>query len=75
LRELYFTSALRDADQNVFFSKLADYRTKDTIFEIGGKNKTFAQVAGAKLPAFVVKDDILTPSQKVIPLFYFGFLY
>ena len=75
LRELYFIQALRDAGQNVFYSKQADYRTKDYIFEIGGKNKSGKQIARADLPGIVVKDDVLTPSKNVIPLLYFGFLY
>ena len=74
LRELYFVQALRDANQEIFYSKQADYRTKTHIFEIGGKNKTGKQLANSNLPGIIIKDDILSPSKNVIPLFYFGFL-
>lgn len=74
-RELYFLQALRDAGIKTFFSKVGDFRTEKTIFEIGGKNKTFAQLKKSDLNAYLVKDDILIPSPNTIPLFYFGFLY
>ncbi len=75
LRELYFIQALRDAKQTVYYSKQADYRTKNFIFEIGGKNKTATQIAHSSMPAFLVKDDILAASQHMIPLLFFGFTY
>jgi len=75
LRELYFIQALRDADINVFYSKQADYRTEDLLFEIGGKNKTRRQLVDSELHRLLIKDDILIPSKDVIPLCYLGFLY
>ena len=75
LRELYFLQTLRDANKKVYYSKQADYRTKDTIFEIGGKNKTSKQIANLDMPAILVKDDILIASQHVIPLLFLGFIY
>lgn len=75
LRELYFIQAMRDANQKIYYSKQGDYRTKDTIFEIGGKNKKTTQIANSTLRAILVKDDILTASNDVIPLLFFGFLY
>lgn len=75
LRELYFVQALRDGNQQLFYSKYGDYRTKEQIFEIGGKNKKGKQLLGAEVPGIIVKDDILVAGKKVIPLFYFGFLY
>ena len=75
LRELYFIQALRDAKRPVYYSKQGDYRTKDVIFEIGGKNKTAKQITNLTMPAFWVKDDILAASQGVIPLLFFGFTY
>lgn len=56
-------------------SKRGDYRTYKLIFEIGGKNKTAKQLSGLEEKAFLVKDDVLVPGDKVIPLFLFGFLY
>ncbi len=75
LRELYFIQALRDADEKVYYSKQGDYRTKDRIFEIGGKNKTTKQIAHSDIPASLVKDDILVASKGAIPLLFFGFIY
>jgi len=75
LRELYFIQTLRDSNQAVYYSKQADYRTKEVVFEIGGKNKTAKQIAHLTIPSFLVKDDILAASQNVIPLLFFGFTY
>lgn len=75
LRELYFIQTMRDANQKVYYSKEADYRTKAYVFEIGGKNKTAKQIADVKLPAFLVKDDVLVASNQIIPLLFFGFIY
>lgn len=75
LRELYFIQALRDANQKIYYSKQADYRTQDILFEIGGKNKKMHQVLNSALRGIVVKDDILLASQDIIPLLFFGFIY
>ena len=74
-RELFFVQALADANVQLFFSKQGDYRTRDAIFEIGGKNKKDRQIKQSKEKAFLIKDDILMPVENEIPLFYFGFLY
>lgn len=75
LRELYFIQALRDANQEVYYSKEADYRTKEFIFEIGDKNKTNKQIAHLDSSAFLVKDDVLMAGQQTIPLLFLGFAY
>jgi len=74
-RELFFIQSLQNAEIPVFCSEKADYRTRDAIFEIGGKSKTKRQLKGAELPAYLVKDNILHPLKNEIPLFYCGFLY
>ena len=74
-RELFFVQSLQNADIEVFYSKQADYRTKDAVFEIGGKNKTRDQLKGVDEPSYLVKDDILQSVKGDIPLFLFGFLY
>lgn len=74
-RELFFAQVMQDAGHDLYFSTEGDFRTQDTIFEIGGKSKSRKQLKGTQEPSFVVKDDILTPMPKEIPLFYFGFLY
>ncbi|MBN2689158.1 MAG: ATP-binding protein [Gammaproteobacteria bacterium] len=75
LRELYFVQTVRDAGNNVFYSKLGDYRVDKCVFEIGGKNKTAKQIVDVKGQAFLVKDDVLFASKQMIPLMFFGFLY
>ena len=74
LRELYFIQAMRDSGQKIYYSKQGDYRTKEIIFEIEGKNKKREQIVNADLRAILVKDDILIANQDVIPLLFFGFL-
>jgi hypothetical protein len=78
-RELFFLQSLQNAGIEVFHSKQADYRTRQAIFEVGGKNKTREQLKGLpkgiKVPSYLVKDDILQPLKGEIPLFLFGFLY
>lgn len=44
------------------------------IFEVGGKNKTQKQIENL-FNAYIVKDDIEFGSNKMIPLWIFGFLY
>lgn len=75
LRELFFVQTLRDANQPVYYSKKADYRTKTHVFEIGGKNKTTHQIADVDTSSFLVKDDMLVAGKKTIPLLFFGFIY
>lgn len=74
-RELSFIQSLQNADVEIYYSKQADYRTRNVIFEIGGKNKTRTQLKGLKEPSYLVKDGILHPLKGEIPLFLFGFLY
>jgi uncharacterized protein len=74
-RELFFLQSLQDAGLELFYSKEGDYRTRQEIFKIGGKNKTRKQIKEAPLPAYLVKDDILQPLKGEIPLLLSGFLY
>jgi len=74
VRELFFIQSTLNANLDVFHNKKGDYQIDQTIFEIGGKNKTRAQIKDVT-SAFLVKDDILLARQKEIPLVYFGFLY
>lgn len=74
-RELFFVQSLQNAGVDLFYSNQADYKTRDVVFEIGGKNKTRKQLKGIKEPSYLVKDDILHPLKGEIPLFLFGFLY
>ena len=74
LRELYFIQALRDAEHKIYYSQQADYQDTHYLFEIGGKNKKTKQIASSKLPAYLIKDDILVAEKNVIPLLFFGFI-
>lgn len=44
------------------------------LFEVGGKGKTFTQIAGIE-NSFVLADDIETPVGNKLPLWLVGFLY
>ena len=74
-RELFFIQSLKGANIPVFYSEKGDFESLNTIFEIGGKNKSSKQIKNAQLPALVVKDDVFISSPGFIPLHYFGFLY
>lgn len=74
-RELFFIQSLQNADIEIFYSKQADYRTRQMIFEIGGRNKTRDQLREVEEPSYLVKDNILHALKGEIPLFLFGFLY
>lgn len=74
-REIFFIQSLQNANVKIFYSKDGDYRTHETVFEIGGKNKNRSQLKGLKVPSYLVKDDIPYPLKGEIPLFLFGFLY
>lgn len=73
IRELFFIQSLLTAGVDVFYSKVGDFMALDTVFEIGGKNKTSRQLQGHA--GFILKDDILTSSNGVIPLYFWGFCY
>lgn len=74
IRELAFVQALKHAGLTVHAHGNGDYQVRDTVFEVGGKNKTRHQIKHIE-GSFLVKDDISMVSKGVIPLMYFGFLY
>jgi predicted AAA+ superfamily ATPase len=74
-RELFFAQSIMNAGLQLFTNTYADFQVAGCLFEVGGKNKNTAQLTKTKLPAFLVKDDVLFGSQNSMPLFYFGFLY
>lgn len=74
IRELFFIQSTKNAGIEVFHNKKGDYQIENHIFEIGGKNKTHAQIKG-ETSAFLVKDDTFLSKKGEIPLVYFGFLY
>lgn len=72
IRELFFIQSLQDAGVDVYYNKQGNFLALDTIFEIGGKNKTMHQISAQDI---LVKDDILMSGHRVIPLYYWGFCY
>lgn len=68
-RETFFTSCF-DA---IFYSDIGDFKVGDSIFEVGGKNKTFRQIKDIK-NSFLVIDTDFSATAKKIPLWLFGFL-
>ena len=61
-------------DFNIYAPKKGDFFINRYVFEIGGKNKTKKQIKEIE-DSFIVKDNIEIGSNKVIPLWLFGFLY
>lgn len=75
LRETFFLSQARNSGATVTYPKTGDFMVNDKyLFEVGGKNKTAAQLRGNE-SAFVVADDIEFGFANKIPLWLFGFLY
>jgi predicted AAA+ superfamily ATPase len=74
IRETFFVNQIQNIKMPIFYSKKGDFKVGDFIFEIGGKNKTKKEIKEEK-NAFILSDDIITGSKKVIPLYLFGFLY
>ncbi len=75
MRELFFLQSLTNSGVDVYYSKCGDFMVNDMLFEIGGKNKDFAQLHGVSEQAFLVKDGITAAGKNIIPLLCFGFLY
>jgi predicted AAA+ superfamily ATPase len=76
IRESFFVSQLSYGHQ-VHYHDKGDFMINDSIIvEIGGKGKTMKQISGQyHQNAYLVLDDIEIGSNKIIPLWLFGFLY
>lgn len=74
IRELMFIQMIMGSSKKIYFNKTGDYQIDDTVFEIGGPNKTRKQIKSVK-NAFLVKDILVATVKNEIPLVYFGFLY
>ena len=73
-RETYFYNQLRK-DHAVVFSGIGDFVVDGKwTFEVGGRGKTFKQIADVP-NSFVVNDDTEVGFGNKIPLWLFGFLY
>lgn len=73
IRETIFFAWMR-VKHWVTASSMADFEIEGKAFEVGGKNKTKAQIKDAT-EGYVVKDDVEYAFQNVIPLWMFGFIY
>lgn len=74
VRETFVVNQLKSAGYQVHFSSIGDYQVDDYHFEIGGKNKTTKQLKNQN-NAFVLADDLIIGSEKIIPLYLMGLLY
>ena len=75
LRETFFFNQLRAAGHDVRYPPAGDFKVDGKwLFEIGGKGKTFKQIADIG-DSFVVNDGIEIGFGNKIPLWLFGFLY
>ena len=73
IRETFFANQL--FEHNLLYPNKGDFLVNNKyIFEIGGKNKTKKQIKDVE-NSFVVQDDIEIGSNRVVPLWLFGFLY
>ena len=68
-RETYFASCF----ESIYYSDIGDFRVKDFIFEVGGRNKTFKQIQGVKNSYLAIDTDYSMEENK-IPLWLFGLL-
>ena len=74
IREVFFSSMLKVL-HSIQVAQKGDFLVDNKYtFEVGGKNKSFKQIAN--LPnSFVISDDIEIGFGNKIPLWLFGFLY
>jgi len=75
LRETFVLSQLKPVASSIDLSSSGDFLLNEKYtLEVGGKNKTNAQIRNQK-NAFRVLDDVSAPYDNVIPIWMFGFLY
>ncbi len=75
LRETFFVNCFYGhSDSNIYYSDIGDFKYKDYIFEIGGRNKDFKQIKDIENSYLAVDIDYSVVDNK-IPLWLFGFLY
>jgi uncharacterized protein len=74
IREVFFLNQVKHKHQ-VNYSKHGDFLVSEKYtFEVGGKNKTYSQIANIE-NSFIVSDELITGLKNKIPLWLFGFLY
>jgi predicted AAA+ superfamily ATPase len=66
---------LQDAPHGIFAAAKGDFATVNgEIFEVGGRNKGFKQIAGVP-NSYVLSDDLLHGSGRQLPMWLLGFLW
>ncbi len=73
VRETFLANQLSQIDQ-ITYPRQGDLCIRDTIIEIGGRNKKRKQIQGIP-DAYIAADEIEYGHGKTIPLWLFGFLY
>ena len=75
LRETFAICALSDSHIVEYGKAQGDFKVDAKYtFEIGGRNKTFSQIAGVK-DSYIFADDWDMPDGAKLPLWMLGFLY
>ena len=75
LRETFAVDSLSESHDVEYGKAQGDFKVDDMYtFEIGGRNKTFSQIAGVK-DSYVFADDWDMPDGAKLPLWMLGFLY
>jgi len=75
MRESFFLNQVRAAGHEVTYPAQGDFLVDGTrLFEVGGKDKSFAQIKDIP-DSYVAADDIDVGRGNKIPLWLFGFLY
>lgn len=73
VRETFALNQLHNAGLEVFCPAAGDFQVGDWVFEIGGKNKTRAQLKQVE-NAWLLKEGVLVGSKGCVPLYLLGFL-
>lgn len=69
VRETFFVSCF----ESIYYSDIGDFRVGDSIFEIGGRDKSFKQIKDIP-KSYVVVDTDYTMEENKIPLWLFGLM-
>ena len=74
-RESFFLNQVRAGGHQTTYPSAGDFLVDSRyLFEVGGKNKSFAQIRNIP-ESFLAVDDIEVGQKNRIPLWLFGFLY
>lgn len=74
IRETFFANQMNNTSSITLHQKGDFFIDNQFVFEVGGKNKTLAQIKYVK-KSYLAVDNITIGFGKKIPLWLFGFLY